>query len=521
MLLFSSGCSAYYNVDITRQPQKNLKELQTLRVQMKNNLSTLDPAFAVTKEERQICKLLYSGLVTLDIKTLQVTPQIASKWEINFDGNIYTFTLNKKARFHNNAPIKASDIKFSWQRAVYDNSPEKYIFSNIVGYWDFVSGKRSDISGIKVINDSTLEVSLTVPDNSFLMSLTEPTASAIDRYQVIKKAEKFGKVGTNVYPTEQPNGSGVFKLYEWVDKQHLTLGNNYNYFLSKPQLERLEFILEEGESVVTDYNLGAIDALLDVSDLALSDEPNIKGKINSISLLQIYYLRLNPALIADIRIRQALINAVDFKKLGLTFQTDTLHQLSGITQYLSTSNPNTSANTVVYDTYNSAKLLAQGGYPGGKELQLKLYYPDGHELKNTALFLVGQWGARGIKVEAVPVNKVELNALKTTKAAGLYIDEWNASMPSLKAFFYPQFLTAFGNGISTQTDALIFDAALSADSAQMNVKFQGIEKNLRDNYLIQPLFYKSISSINKPWVSGLEGNKLGLFSFEQIRLQKH
>jgi ABC-type oligopeptide transport system substrate-binding subunit len=453
---------------------------------------------------------------------MRVTQDIASKWEMSSDGKKYTFTLNNRARFHNNVPIKASDVKFSWQRAVFDKSPEKYIFSNVVGYWDFISGKSQEISGIKAIDDSTLEVNLVNPNNAFILSLTEPAAAVVDRYQVINRSAEFGKVGSFTYPTEPPNGSGKFKLYEWVNHDYLTLGKNFNYFSSKPAIERLEFIFENNkENALTNYSIGTIDCALDLSEADLHTNQISQGKTTTIPLMQIYYLRLDPAVIGDIRIRRALINSVDFKKIGLSFNTDTLHYLTDISNYLSSGNPTKSQGSVAYDTYTASQLLTQAGYPSGKGLVYNLYYTDQNDLKGTALFLVSQWGARGINVKAVPLSKQDLNALKLSKTAGLYIDEWNAQVPSLEAFFYPQFSSAFGNGISAETDALVNDAVLSTNVNEENLKFVTLEKSLKDSFIIQPLFYKSMTIIKKPWVNQLEGNKLGLFSFETVNLLKH
>ncbi|MBP6208266.1 MAG: hypothetical protein KA473_02440, partial [Anaerolineales bacterium] len=65
-------------------------------------------------------KLVFSGLVSFD-PSLNLTPDLASTWEVNEDGTVYTFHLRENAKFHNGRQVTAGDVVYSWERAA---SPE-------------------------------------------------------------------------------------------------------------------------------------------------------------------------------------------------------------------------------------------------------------------------------------------------------------------------------------------------------------------------------------------------------------
>src|SRR5690348_1079645 len=57
--------------------------------------STLDPALTSDLASLQAIELIYSGLVSLNPRTLQVIPDIATGWDVSNGGKTYTFHLRK------------------------------------------------------------------------------------------------------------------------------------------------------------------------------------------------------------------------------------------------------------------------------------------------------------------------------------------------------------------------------------------------------------------------------------------
>ena len=65
------------------------------------DITTLDPAFSPDLVSLQAIELVYSGLVSLDPRTMQVIPDIATSWDVSNGGKTYTFHLRRAVRFSN------------------------------------------------------------------------------------------------------------------------------------------------------------------------------------------------------------------------------------------------------------------------------------------------------------------------------------------------------------------------------------------------------------------------------------
>src|SRR5512138_883636 len=76
------------------------------------NPRNYDPATTLSSGDKRV----FSGLVSFD-PSLNLTPDLAERWDVSPDGTIYTFHLRKNARFHDGRPVTAQDVVYSWERA--------------------------------------------------------------------------------------------------------------------------------------------------------------------------------------------------------------------------------------------------------------------------------------------------------------------------------------------------------------------------------------------------------------------
>ena len=162
---------------------------------------TLDPALVTDTTSAGVVVEVFSGLVALDTD-LRLIPDISERWEVSPDGLRYTFYLRPYAKFHDGKAITAQDFKWSIERAAHPDtgSPVADTYLNdITGVEDVLEGRATDISGIKVIDDHTLQIDIDAPKAYFLAKLTYPTAYVLDRDNV----EEGGRLWTDT-----PNGSG-------------------------------------------------------------------------------------------------------------------------------------------------------------------------------------------------------------------------------------------------------------------------------------------------------------------------
>jgi hypothetical protein len=173
--------------------------------------NTLDPALTQSGSGDMI-GAIFSGLVILD-ENLQVVPDLAERWEVSEDGTVYTFYLRQNATFHDGKPVTAHDVEFSWERAADpdtgSSTVETYL-GDIIGVKDKRRGKADEISGIEVLDDHTLRVTIDAPKVYFLAKLACPTTFVVDEENV--RTEDW---------EHHPNGTGPFRLLVWEDDQLL------------------------------------------------------------------------------------------------------------------------------------------------------------------------------------------------------------------------------------------------------------------------------------------------------------
>ena len=150
---------------------------------------TLDPALVGDAGSHDFILQIFSGLVTLD-DNLQPVPDIAKSLPlISSDGTVYTFTLKQGVKFQDGREVKAGDFKYSWERACNPATGSQTAgayLNDIVGVTEMLAGQATSLSGVKVIDDYTLQVTIDAPRSYFLYKLTYPTAFVVDKNNVNK-----------------------------------------------------------------------------------------------------------------------------------------------------------------------------------------------------------------------------------------------------------------------------------------------------------------------------------------------
>lgn len=195
-------------------------------------------------------KLIFSDLVAFD-PYLNLTPDLAETWEVSPDGMTYTFQLRENARFHDGRPVTTQDFIYSWERAL---SPElasdtaMTYLGDIVGAPELARGQTDRLSGVRALDESTLQVTIDAPKPYFLLKLTYPTAFVVDKSNI--------ESGEEWYRT--PNGTGPFKLIEWRRFERMTYEANPDFYLGKPSIPYVIVELYSGIGLRL-YEAGEID----------------------------------------------------------------------------------------------------------------------------------------------------------------------------------------------------------------------------------------------------------------------
>ena len=274
---------------------------------------TLDPHLMGDVTSSVIGGEVFGGLVTLSLD-YQPVLDLAETCSISEDGLVYTFVLRENAKFHDGKAVTAHDIKWSIERATDPNtlSPtaDTYL-GDIVGAKDKLEGNATEVSGVRVVDDRTVEFTIDAAKSYFLAKLTYPTAYVVDREQV-------NDDGTWL---EEPNGTGPFKLATYEIGELIVLERNENYHLGPPHVESVRMILSGGSAMImyendeihlTGVGLDDLPRLLDPNDAL---HPQLHRSPQD---FDVFYIGLNvdEPPFDDVNVRQALNYAIDLESIA-------------------------------------------------------------------------------------------------------------------------------------------------------------------------------------------------------------
>ena len=204
---------------------------------------TLDPHLTTDATSAQVIVEVFGGLVTID-KDLNVVPDLAESWDVSPDGTVYTFRLRRNATFHDGKPVTAEDVRWSLERVTspLTESPnvDQYL-GDIVGVEAKLAGDSSEIAGVRVINDRTIEITIDQSKTFFLAKLTYPTAFILDKSNIERDPKNWFR---------KPNGTGPFKMTEYRVGETLVLSRHDGYHLGPAKLAEVEMILSGGTSML-------------------------------------------------------------------------------------------------------------------------------------------------------------------------------------------------------------------------------------------------------------------------------
>ncbi|NJM06890.1 hypothetical protein HC891_12945, partial [Candidatus Gracilibacteria bacterium] len=277
--------------------------------------NTLDPALVSDTGSAFLVRQLFSGLVRLDAE-LAVQPDLAESWAVSDDQRTYTFTLRPDARFADGTPITAEDVRYSLERAtdpqLAEFLPAQTYLRDIVGVPEKLSGQADTISGIQVLDEQQISITIDGAKSFFLSKLAHPTSFIVDR----RAAERGGNW------TDAPNGSGPFTIDRWDHDQLLELRRNENFYREPASLDGVRFLIgAAANNPLILYEQGAID-LTGVPSFALArvqDENNaLAQELVSVPQLSLSYIGMNVTMppFDDPKVRQAFALLLDRERLA-------------------------------------------------------------------------------------------------------------------------------------------------------------------------------------------------------------
>lgn len=488
-----------------------------------NELPALDPPLAGASQSVGVISLVFEGLVRLD-GGLNIAPAGAESWDVKDGGKTFIFHIRKDLKFANGDPVTAEDFAYSLNRAFapeYANGNAGYYLSNIAGSMEVQQGSAKTISGVKVIDAQTLEIDLLNPSVYFLYQLTFPAS-----FVVSKKAVEANPTAW----TDTAYGTGPFMVKEWKHNQSITLVPNPNYWLGKPQISEIDMpFIQDPATALKMYQTGELDIMgtynFPTDQIsAVSSDPAFH-QFNQFFVAYIGFNNARPPF-DNVKVRQAFAKAVDKTTLinkvleAAVVEADTIIP-PGMPGYNADS-----AKIQAFDAAGARQLLADAGYPDGKDfpkIALSINNQDPNFPKIAAALQQMWKETLGVEVE---INTEELSKFNDDltatandpAAAGaldFYISVWGADYPDPQNFVSQQLRTGVGNNnghySNAEFDALVDKADVEPNLPSRLPLYQQAETIALTEVGWLPLYYGKANLLINTKVKGLVVTPQGLF----------
>ncbi|HNC88331.1 MAG TPA: peptide ABC transporter substrate-binding protein [Anaerolineales bacterium] len=465
------------------------------------NLRDYDPATTYSSGD----KLVFSGLVSFD-PHLNLTPDLAETWDVSDDGTVYTFHIRANAKFHSGRFVTAQDFIYSWERAV---SPElasdtalTYL-GDIVGVREMNTGQAEHISGLAAIDERTLQVTIDAPKPYFLLKLTYPTAFVVDQSNV-ESGEEW---------VRDPNGTGPFRLAEWVSNEYKVYAANEDFYLGMPSIPYVIVKLYAGDDVrlfetgdvdVAGVGLYSVDRMLD------PEEPLHNQLVTGVNLCTGYVVfdTTQPPF-DDVNVRKAFSMAFDRQRyIDVVLRGRALPAFGPFPPGL--PGFNYQLKGLPYDPQQARELLKQSKYGGPEGLPPIVYTNGGigSYISSSVAATVEMWEQNlGVNLT---VENIEYNFYNQQIYSGnhgqIFGGGWCADYPDPENFADVLFHSGSkqnNSGYSNPAlDALLEQARIEQDVTKRIAMYQQAEQMIVDDAPVLFTTHSLSYELVQPYVKG-------------------
>lgn len=409
-----------------------------------------------------------------------VLPALAKQWSIENDGARYVFSLHADVKFHDGADFTADDVKFSFDRAMAEDSTnaQKGLFANI--------------ESVEVVDALTVAINMKQADGSLLSNLAWGDAIILDEASAADTATT-------------PVGTGPFTFQKWVQGDRVEIARNPDYWGTPVQLEKAVFkFISEPTAAFAAVMAGDVDAFPNYpapENLAQLDaDPRYSVVLGSTEGETILTMNNASPPLDDVRVRQAISHAINREEIidGAMFGYGT-----PIGTHFAPHNPAYVDLTAqsAFDPEKSKALLAEAGFSEGLTLSLKL--PPPSYARRGGEIIAAQLRDVGITAEIENVEWAQwIEQAFKGKDFDLTIVSHTEPM-DIGVYANPDYYFQYDNA---DLQSLMSDFGIEADTAKREEMLRTAQQIISDDYVNGYLFQLAKTGVANSKLKGLWEN---------------
>ncbi|MDB5506721.1 MAG: transporter periplasmic solute-binding protein [Devosia sp.] len=465
-------------------------------------------------------------------ETLAIEPWIAESWEVNADATEYTFKIRPGVTFSDGTPLDAAAVAANYDTFGLGNKDLKQPVSEVLNNYE-----RSE-----VIDPLTVKFFFKAPSPGFLQGTSVIGSGLVAASTLALPLDQLGDATKII-------GSGPFVVTSEVIGRELNLTARADYDWAAPgfehqgraHLDAIKYLITPEDSVrIGGLLAGQADVIRQVQAY---DEPQVeaagfqifapptRGVNNSV------VFRPDNPLVADVRVRQALLHATNAAEIVATLFSENYPQASSIIASTALGYVDLS-DKLTFDPALSAKLFDEAGWTIGPN---GLRQKDGVELilsayeslpqpqnKETLQLVAQQWLQIGVKLEVLAGDSGsrtvdDLDPLKTPVSPAMV---GRADVDVIKSQYYPKnrdVLRQLGGGsdkvksfVDDKLNGLLEALTSEPDTAKRLAIAGEVQAYVLDQAYAIPIFEEPQAFAAAPYVHGLAFEAVGRPRFYDV-----
>ena len=390
------------------------------------------------------------------------------KVTVNPEEKTVTYKINPKFKWSNGEPVTTKDIVKTYeivanQKYIESSSSSRFNKNRkkIVGIQEYNEGKADKISGLEVIDDSTMKIHLTEVTPSVYWG-----GNFVSEFVNAKQFEgvPMDKIIESPALRRSPLSYGPYYIKDIVQGEKVIFEANPYYYRGEPKIKTIEMEILPPSQQVAAIKSGKYDIVFN-PELNIFPEIEKLDNINILARKAMYFSYLGfhvgkwdaeknevvtdtNSKMYDINLRKAMAYAIDNDSIAKQFYHGLAMRAPSPIAPIFTQLRNPEVEGFKIDLEKAKKLLEDAGYKDvdgdgiregkdGKPFKINLAMMSGSEIQEPlSQYYIQQWKSIGLNVELVDGRLLDFNN---------FYDRLKADDPAIDCFF-----AAFGYGTDPQ-----------------------------------------------------------------------
>jgi oligopeptide transport system substrate-binding protein len=458
----------------------------------------------------RIIDAMFTGLVEYDPKTAEPYNAVAESIETT-DSQVYTITLKDGWTFHDGTPVTAQSYADAWNYTAYSPNGQQNasFFAQIQGF-DEVHTEDPDgpdgpqeapqpaaqeMSGLKVIDDRTLEVTLAEPFSVF------PTQLGYSAFAPLPQIFFDDKAAFEAHPI----GNGPFAFVSAQPGVNVML-ERYEPFAGekKPSIGGIEWrVYETAEAAYADIVANNLDFLPIIPPSAIAgnlfqtDLPDRHVSQLYLGIQNITFPMYDPRY-QDPQLRQAISMAIDREAVVQQVYNGLKEPADGfVPPNVPGRTENQCGELCTYQPERARQMFEASGFEGPIELTSNA--DAGHQewIQATCVTITNALGRECNFVPAVSFGEFR-SAINAHEMSMIYRSGWVADYPSIENFLNPIFRTggSSNDGLysNPEVDAKLAQADAAPSEEEGHALYQEAERMIVQDMPAIPLYFQNVNA---------------------------